>query len=142
MDEDLVVWDDSLSVEFAPIDNQHKELVAMINEHIKSCKAGGGEADSAFMQTFEKTVAYARTHFSDEEKHLRDAFFPNIDAHKEMHFQFLFELVNIVNEVESGKSTPLNMVTFLKTWLMNHIAVTDKQYVPYLKKKNDRPRLI
>ena len=135
MDEDLVVWNDSYSVEYAAIDDQHKGLVSMINELIKGSKEGGTAADSSLMDVFEKTVEYARTHFTDEEKILTEVVYPELETQKKQHHQFMFEVVNIITEVESGKTAPIDMAIFLRKWLMNHIVASDKLYMPYLKKK-------
>ena len=133
MDEDFIVWDNALNVGYDLIDDQHKGLVAMINDLMAGCKKGAVAADIAFMEVLEKTVDYAKTHFAAEEKILSQISYPDLSAHKDKHFQFLFEVVNIISEVESGSTTPINMVLFLKNWLMGHIAVCDKEYVPYLK---------
>jgi hemerythrin len=33
-----------------------------------------------------------------------------------------------------GNESPAGLARFLKKWLLNHIAITDKQYAPYLAK--------
>ena len=134
MDEDLVVWDDSYSVDFKPIDDQHRELVAMINELIEGCKKGNAAADNSFLQVLGKVVNYAKTHFADEEKHLSNVQYPELASQKKEHFNFLFEVVSVTNDVESGKTPPIDMAKFLKKWLMNHIIQSDKLYMSYLKK--------
>ena len=134
MDEDLVVWDNSLTVGFDLLDDQHKKLVAMINELIEGCKKGEAEAQAAILQTFEKVVDYTKTHFTEEEKYLAQVAYPDLEAQKKMHHQFLFEIVNLITEVDSGKTAPITMAGFLKDWLLNHIAKADKQYLPYMKK--------
>ena len=134
MDEDLVVWNDSFSVEYAPLDDQHKKLVGMINELIQGCKEGTEAAKESVMQVFEQTVEYVKTHFADEEEYLAQVLYPNLDTQKKQHQQFVFELVSLVTKVESGNTAPIDMVKFLKNWLLEHIAVSDKQYAPYMKK--------
>ena len=134
MDEDVVVWDDSFIVGYALLDDQHKKLVAMTNELIRGCKEGGAAAQESFGQAFEKAAEYAKTHFADEEWYLTHVLFPDLESHKKQHHKFLFDVVNLANEVESGNTAPIEMVRFLKNRLLNHIAVSDKQYAPYMKK--------
>jgi hemerythrin len=38
----LIAWSDSISVQVAEIDQQHKKLIAMINELSAAMKAGKG----------------------------------------------------------------------------------------------------
>ena len=139
MDESFVVWTDSLSVGFDPIDNQHKQLVDMTNKLIQACKDGAVAADVLFLETVDKAVDYAKIHFTTEEKFMTMVRYPALPEHKKEHFQFLFDVVNVLNDVQAGKTTPAEMVKILKNWLANHIAKTDMQYAPYLRKLKDLP---
>ena len=44
------------------------------------------------------------------------------------------ELQKSIDEFEVGNIEPVHFAKFLKKWLMNHIAVYDKKYAPYLEK--------
>jgi hemerythrin len=39
-----------------------------------------------------------------------------------------------MSEFEAGNTAPIELAQFLKKWLLNHIAVSDKQYAPFLAK--------
>ena len=132
MDEDSVVWEDSFSVGFKPIDDQHKTLVDMINELFQACKAGVVEADMAFLQIIKKALDYAETHFADEEDYLSEANYPHLDEQKEQHEAFVEEVQKTIEEFEAGNIEPIYFARYLKNWLLNHIAVYDKRYAPYL----------
>ncbi|MDR0447208.1 MAG: bacteriohemerythrin [Treponema sp.] len=134
MDEDSVFWDDAFSVNFELIDNQHKELVRMTNTLFMGCKAGSTAADVAFMKTIRSAVEYAQTHFYTEEKHMQLANYPDLEAHKGEHSTFVSTVVKAVKEFEEGNSEPIALARFLKQWLLNHIAKSDKKYAPYLAK--------
>ena len=134
MNEDSVIWDDVYSVGFEPIDNQHKELVKMTNELFESSKGGAAAADKAFLRTVKRAADYARDHFSDEDKYMVQAGFPNLNEHRKQHDSFLETILKAMQEFEAGKTAPIEMARFLKNWLLNHIAVSDKQYVPFLAK--------
>lgn len=134
MSEDSVAWDDSFSVGFELFDNQHKELVKMINELFESCKKGAAAADKAFLQTIKKTAEYAVKHFSDEDKYMVKAGFPKLAEHRKQHDDFVTTVLKSINEFEAGKTAPIDLAQFLKKWLLNHIAISDKQYAPYLAK--------
>ena len=134
MEEDSVVWDDAYSVGFEPIDDQHKVLVAMINELLHACKKRVAVADVAFLQTVQKAVEYAQTHFSAEENYMSQVSYPNLAAHKEQHRQFEIQIASSLKEFEKGGAAPIDLARFLKNWLLGHIAQSDKQYAPYLKR--------
>jgi hemerythrin len=136
MDEDFVVWDEAYSVGFEPIDNQHKKLVTMVNALFAGCKMGDVAADIVYMRTINEALEYAGTHFSDEEKYMSQVDYPKLNEHKKQHEEFVAEINKSIKSFGKRKEEPLEMVKFLKNWLLNHIAVSDKQYAPYLAKLN------
>jgi len=136
MNEDSVTWDNSYSVGFDPIDDQHKELVKMTNELFQACEQGVIAADMAFLQTVKKAVDYAETHFADEEDYMRDCDYPHLGEQKKQHEAFIAEVQKSIDEFEEGNIEPIYMARFLKNWLLNHIAVCDKRYTPYMAKLN------
>ena len=134
MDEDSVAWNDSFSVGFKPIDDQHKNLVLITNELFLACKEGGIAADIGFLRTIKKAEEYTETHFADEENYMREANYPHFDEHKKQHEDFIAAVLKSIEEFETGKAEPIDMARFLKKWLLNHIAISDKKYMPYLPK--------
>jgi len=133
MDDDSVFWDDSYSVDFELIDNQHKELVKMTNTLFMGCKMGSTAADVALMKTIRNAVEYAQTHFYTEEKFMKQSNFPGLASHKQEHDSFVSTVVGAVTDFENGKSEPISLARFLKKWLLTHIAESDKKYAPYLE---------
>ena len=134
MNEDSVTWNNSFSVGFDPIDDQHKVLVTMINELFQACEQGVLEADMAFMEIIKRALDYAETHFANEEDLLYEANYPYLDEQKEQHEAFVAEVQKTIEEFEAGNIEPIYLARFLKNWLLNHIAVFDKKYTPYLVK--------
>ena len=134
MDEDFVVWDDSYSVGFEIIDNQHKNLVAMTNELFQGCKQGVVAADISFLRAIRKAVEYAKTHFSTEESYMRKVDYPNLVIHIKEHEAFSSEVLKAIHKFEEGKTAPIELARFLKKWLLGHIAVADQEYAPYIAK--------
>ena len=134
MNEDSVVWDDSYSVGFEPIDNQHKELVKMTNELFESCKQGAAVADKAFLHTIKGAAEYARNHFSEEDKYMLQANYPKLNEHRKLHDDFLTTVGKAIQDFTAGSTEPIGLARFLKNWLLTHIAEQDKQYAPYLAK--------
>jgi hemerythrin len=130
-EKNFVVWSDAYSVGSALIDSQHKELAAMTNELFRSCEQPEGRMAS-FLKTIHRAVNYAKTHFATEEIFMRKVSYPDYIAHKKEHEDFVNEVLRQVKNFEAGTCTPLDFAMFLKTWLLNHIAVSDKKYAPFL----------
>jgi hemerythrin len=128
----LVVWDDSLSVNFEIIDNQHKVLIDIINDLIRACGKDKIIKDIMFIKTLRKAVDYAQIHFTAEEKYLQQVNYPDLAAQKKEHEAFVSEVMKQLKSFEENRNDPVALVGFLKSWLLNHIAVMDKKYSPYL----------
>jgi hemerythrin len=128
----LLVWENSFLVNFEILDTQHKGLVDMTNELIRSCEGGKVTQDVLFIKTLRKAVEYAQIHFSTEEKYMRQVNYPEFDAHKKEHEAFVSEVAKQLKAFEENRNDPVVLVGFLKDWLFNHIAGSDKKYAPYL----------
>lgn len=59
------VWDDSYAVGEVQIDDEHRELVRIVNEVIALSERNAGEA--ALAPLLDRLVRYAATHFRHEE---------------------------------------------------------------------------
>ncbi|MCL1837016.1 MAG: bacteriohemerythrin [Treponema sp.] len=134
MKDDSVTWDNIYSVGFEPIDNQHKELVKIINELFDLCKKGDAVEDSAVLKMIDKATDYAGVHFADEMNFMRKAGYPKIKEHRQLHDDFIETLLKSIQEYKAGKAVPIELARFLKNWLFTHIAEQDKQYSPYVAK--------
>ena len=131
-DYEQVQWSEVYSVQYKAIDDQHKELVRMTNELLGACKKGSNKADTFFMKTIQGAVNYAKTHFATEEVYMDKVAYPEYQLHKKEHEGFVEEVLRQLKIFEEGKSEPIEFAGFLKNWLLNHIAVSDKKYAPYL----------
>jgi hemerythrin len=131
---ELVTWQDAYSVHFKAIDDQHKGLIQMTNTLLEACNTGSTAADSAFMKSIRGAVEYAQVHFYTEEKYMKQADYPGLAEHQKEHKAFVAKVLTAVQAFEEGKAYPQDLALFLKDWLLNHIAVSDKKYAPYLEK--------
>ena len=115
------------------IDNQHKGLVIIINELFTYMTAG--KAKEKLDDIFDHLTDYTKKHFSTEEIVLQRYAYPELDQHKEEHLKFIKKLEDLKSDFESNKITvSLEVLNFLKDWLLNHILVSDKKYAAHIKK--------
>ena len=126
-------WKDEYSVGSVYIDNQHKGLIEMTNELFRGCACEEHEEMLAFMRTIQEAVNYAKVHFDTEERFMKKINYPEFDIHKSEHDTFVAEVLKQVRKFEEGNCTPLEFALFLKNWLFNHIAISDKKFAPFLK---------
>jgi hemerythrin len=130
----LFVWNDTYKTGINTVDTQHKKLVDLINElHDAMTKGQGNQALGKIMN---ELVNYTVTHFSAEERMMKQAGYADFDAHKKIHDEFTAKVRQMQKDLEGGrKMMSLQVSTFLKDWLSGHILGTDRKYVPTMKDK-------
>jgi hemerythrin-like metal-binding protein len=107
----------------------------MINDLFQLNQNGTAATKAVFAKAFSKAGEYAQTHFYEEEKMLEKAGYPKLPEHKKAHVFFMSEVWKEFGFFNEGTGSPVGLARLLKKWLLTHIAVIDKQYVPYLNKK-------
>lgn len=123
----LFAWDDKFSVGVREIDEQHKRLIGMINELHDGMKSGGGKAVVA--PILKRLVDYTLYHFSTEERYMSQHRYPGELAHKAEHKKFTDKVMDFHQKFDAGTAAvSLELMTFLKGWLTDHIMGTDKKY--------------
>lgn len=130
----LITWDDSIKVGLWTIDTQHERWVGFINDLYEAMLEGKG--DAVLRHTLAGMVDYTRTHFADEEKLMSTHGYSNYAEHKALHDAFVVRVHDLRRRVEVGEILlSREVLNYLKDWLLNHIKVTDQDYVPLLKSK-------
>lgn len=130
---DLLRWDRSLTTGLNTIDQQHKQLVALINDLHKSMKQGSSVRESGVI--LDKLLRYTSSHFATEEKLFQQHNYPKSSQHKEHHSKLVAQVMDFQKEFKNGNAIlSAELMDFLKDWLVNHIKKTDMEYVPFLKK--------
>jgi hemerythrin-like metal-binding protein len=114
------------------IDQQHKQLVSIVNELFKEIK--GGKANQALIDIFSRLVEYTASHFATEEKIFADTNYPETEEHIKHHKKLVESALKLQADFKAGNSVVgREVMDFLKDWLTNHILKTDKKYVAHFK---------
>lgn len=131
----LMTWNDKLSVGVNVIDDDHKKLVGMVNELYDGISAGHGK--EAVGKVLDKLVDYTKFHFAREEQYFAKTAYPAAAAHKKEHDDLTKQVLDVQAKYKSGSVATLSLevMNFLKNWLINHIQGSDKKYGPHLNAK-------
>jgi len=134
----LMEWNDRLSVGISQFDNEHKKLVSMINELFDAVQSGRGKESLGHI--LDGLIDYTKTHFANEEHYMEKFSYPDLKAHRTEHETLTKQVVDIQRKYHQGATAMLSMevMTFLKNWLIKHIQGTDKKYGPFLATKGLR----
>ncbi|MBP7654369.1 bacteriohemerythrin, partial [Candidatus Dependentiae bacterium] len=133
--EDIFMqWNSGLSVNIKEIDAQHKRLVDMVNKLHGSMKSGA--AVNVLKDILNDLIQYTATHFATEEKFMNQYQYPEFKGHKEIHDKLVEQALEVKKSFDSGKGVvTIDLMNFLKDWLVNHIMKTDKKLGAFLNKK-------
>lgn len=127
-------WDDKLITGIRLIDEQHKTLVKMINDLHDAMMIGKGK--QVVSKVIQDLVDYTVSHFSTEEKFMIKYNYPWMLPHRSEHKKFVDKVSDFQKGYNEGKmSLSIEIMNFLKDWLVNHIQNTDKKLGPFLKEQ-------
>lgn len=131
-----IAWRDAMSTGVTGLDNDHKNLIAMINGVEQALS---GFIPSTIGKLFDDLMAYVEAHFAREEKVMSALNFPEIEAHHKLHQDLAAKAHLLESKFKAATTdderrkvgTVLN--SFLQEWLVNHILKEDlklKSLVP------------
>ncbi len=126
----LLEWDERYSVGHKEIDEQHKELVRIINllhSHLVSNNDNGLEKITS--ETIKAVIQYGENHFSFEEKLMEDSGYEGLVYHRKLHVNFSNRINDLYERHRRGELV-LNseLMKTLQNWLIEHILSEDKMY--------------
>ena len=131
---EVVVWDVSLSVGVRQFDDEHKQLVNYINQLNQALKIGG--TDKNMEGILNGLVGYTKIHFKHEEDHMVLYDYPEFRSHKKEHDDLTAQVVDFQERFKSGGvKFSLELMIFLRDWLIKHIQNTDMRYKKFFSAK-------
>jgi len=127
----LFPWHDVYSVKISMIDAQHKVLVDLINQlHQAMMNRTGRERLGTILAGL---IQYTRGHFAAEEGLLQANQYPDLANHKVEHERFTKSIQDFEAKFQRNDlALTIDVMNFLKDWLIKHIKGVDARYVPHL----------
>ena len=137
----LITWEDKFSLGLDEINEQHKSLVDLINRVWQSIiEKSDKERVFALIEELER---YTLAHFAAEETFMRVTEYPEFSKHKKEHQDFIARVADEKKHAVSTGNLSLDMMYFLRDWLVDHILVSDKHYAEFTRRsKSERGSLL
>ncbi len=136
-------WNEKLATGIRTIDSQHKELFVRINNLVKAIKEHRCKAEIDGVLKF--LDDYARVHFSEEEKHMRETDYPGYEEQRLEHQKYLTALQELKEQAAQpriqGASYDLSATTnqMVVDWIVDHIVKVDMRFGDFLKVPRSNP---
>ncbi|PIE91538.1 MAG: hypothetical protein CR997_00465 [Acidobacteria bacterium] len=132
-----IKWNDQYITGHTTIDFQHKILAGIINDLIEAKR--NEAADELWVDVVvDELMSYTQYHIATETELMKSYHYPGITDHSSKYADFVLELKKLSGKhtAEKTKLTD-DHLTFLKNWLVDHIAVEGKNLCRFLQEKED-----
>lgn len=131
----LFEWSKEYELDIPQIDQQHRELVNMINTLYDSIKEG--RSAEAVGLTLNRLLQYVEVHFDTEERAMQDINYPDFEDHQYTHEYLREKVLELKKEQLQGREiATFELLNFLVDWLKNHIANVDMAFGQYLHQQD------
>ncbi len=132
----VMEWTKKLSVGLAELDDDHKQLIRIINQ--LGTEYPPEERRAALRQSLVALRRYAEFHFAREEKVLMACAYPHLEEHRGEHRDFVQRILELTRQFDADPESTSEIVnqdllSFLRDWLSHHIMTEDKAYAPIIE---------
>jgi len=133
----MIAWNDDFALGLPEIDDQHKTLFDIMNRLWSAIVTRA--STEQMLSILGDLEQYTQSHFTAEETFMRVINYPDFDKHKKAHVGFIQRLAAEKKAVAEGKHFSLDLLNFLKDWLVSHIQVMDRAYAE-VHSSNQQPQ--
>jgi hemerythrin len=127
-------WSSTYSVGVSSIDAQHQNLFAIARELHVAMTSGQGKAVAG--RVLDRLVQYTTVHFAHEERLMRLYDYSDAAAHRAEHEKLTKQVLKFQEDYHAGRATiTVQLLHFIKDWLVQHIGSCDVKMAPCLKDK-------
>jgi len=123
------IWSDKISVGILEMDEQHRQLIDLLNALAQHTDPG------VAFDTIMRMFSYAEGHFKAEEALLSRIGYPELEKQKQEHQAFLAKTADFSAQSLSDPALYVKLATYLTSWLLHHIMEEDLKYKPFIQSK-------
>ncbi len=128
----LIDWVENMKIGIGEIDEQHEQLVTLINNAFQSINEN--KTKKEIKENIRSFIDFASYHFGNEEQYFDQFGYAAADDHTTEHQQFLKELKQLQTDYNSNKTKSFDAhMNRIKQWLFNHFTTVDVKFVDLFK---------
>ncbi len=135
--EGYLAWGNKYNIGVPLIDNQHKNLLKLINKLLNTIQEQGTPKDVGI--SIKYLQQFVIVHFGTEERLMQRNKYAGLNSHKKQHEIFIKKLNALSKEYENfgaSKELKIKLTRELWWWFKNHILDTDLKLGGFLKSNN------
>jgi hemerythrin-like metal-binding protein len=121
-------WDEKFELGVKHLDEHHRILFGLVNDLFENFDNDSN--DALVQNVVDKLVDYSKYHFAAEEKWMNFSEYSELLQHRCEHEGFSVIVSEFQEDLHQGKKyLSMEVLSFLKNWLMDHILKSDLNYV-------------
>ncbi|MDD4732231.1 MAG: bacteriohemerythrin [Desulfovibrio sp.] len=129
----IIQWSEDMNVGLEPLDEQHKDLVLLMDAAYRAALDDTGRTDDLRVQALIRDMRdYALDHFTLEEEYMRRIGYPRREEHAFLHKEFV-RRVSEIERPDSLRDRRVDVFLFLADWLRTHILREDMEFGDYAR---------
>ena len=129
----FVQWKEEYSVGVDWLDDQHRQMLAIIN--VLNEDLQDGCAEETIAQIAEEVRIYTRRHFESEERYLEEHDYPGLAEHRDAHRKMLAWTDQLLRPLPEGNyDSGRNALNYLMHWWVNHIRKSDMEFARHIRR--------
>ena len=130
-----LTWSSACSVGNLTIDDEHLKMVQVYNELFDIVENDRNNR-KVLASILSKLTDFSLFHFKNEEKYMLNMNYPEIEEHKKLHKDYIYQVALFNTELlGANPPSPTEIIEFVRNWLENHIFIEDIKYEKYNKEK-------
>ena len=127
--QELLNWEAEYSVGVTEIDEQHENLLNLLNDIIKHIPDSRKEGIQYLKKVMDSVIESVINHFATEEEILSKTGYEKMNDHKQEHEKLTGKIFDLKTRLK-GRNTDVDFYTLavtLKEWFLSHILLYDKE---------------
>ena len=130
-----VQWTEKFSVGVEKLDQQHQQLIKMLNRLISTRETTDTHSET-ISDMLQAMTRYAQKHFKTEESLMMAYDYPGLEEQKQDHRAYRKKAVDFSTATILGiEAVPEILLAYLFEWWTHHILDEDMKYKPFFVQK-------
>lgn len=133
----LIVWSEKLEMGIPIIDEQHRTIVSTMNSLYFMLSQN--LFNESILNISRIVIHHTKLHNTTEEYLLEQAGYAHLEEHRALHRESEMEMTAAIRKTtqayEQGAPRSDELMTFLKSYWLNHIGKEDRKYADWLRSR-------
>ena len=125
-----LLWKSEYNIGNLKIDQEHQKLFAIARKTLSVIKLNNDEQEiGKIKELITELFTYVGTHFSNEQKYMKEVKYPELENHILLHKNLLDMLTNLISKLNSMnlKEIEQSLYSFIEEYFIRHIILEDKK---------------